>query len=405
MVVVFVACHLYLIWVAAQVQPVGAIDVGLYEWWVKEGWSDQAWPGIDRAWVYPVVALVPMIVSVWLEQLSGGWLNYLAAWCVMVSLLNATASVVVLRTLGLRRAAWPLIWWFVFLAVLGPVSITRLDAIIMPLVLMALVLAAARPGLAALLLTLGAWIKVVPGVLLAPLALLARRSWRQVVAVGLGVSAVVVMLVWLLGGNLRWLGSFLGTDQSRGLQVESVLATPVVLAHAAGGEVIWQYNDELSTVETWGPGAQTAALIGNVGLPLACLGVLWLAWLARRRPGDALLYSAQGFFTVLIVFNKVGSPQFYTWLAPAVVVGLMSRRNQLFWGPMAALATFTAVLTWLIFPTFYMEFLEADRWMLLIVALRNVCMVLIMCGAVVGQWRLVQAVRTEVSPRPVARHL
>ena len=395
LVVVFVATHFYLIWLSIQAQPTGSVDIGLYEWWVKQGWADLSWPGLDRAWVYPVLALAPMVAPVGLEALSGGLLTYLVAWCLMVSLLNAVVSLVMISVVGLRRAAWPLAWWFVFLALLGPVSITRLDGIIMPLVLTALVVAAARPGLAALLLTVGAWIKVVPGVLMAPLAFVTGRAWRKVVAVGGGVSLLVVLWVWLVGGHLRWLLSFLSTDQGRGLQVEAVMATPVVLAHAAGGDVIWEYNHELFTVETWGQGAQVVASVGNVLLPLACLAVICLAWLARRRPADALLFAAQALMAVMIVFNKVGSPQFYTWLAPAVVVGLASGRHRGLWWPMAGLSSVAAVLTWLIYPTFYITFLEANPWMLVVLTLRNVCMVVIMCGALVGLWRLVRAVRVQ----------
>jgi len=189
--------------------------------------------------------------------------------------------------------------------------------------------------------------------------------------------------------------SFLSTDQGRGLQVEAVMATPVVLAHAVGGEIIWQYNHELSTVETWGSGAQMAASVGNVLLPLACLAVIGLAWLARRRPADALLFATQALMAVMIVFNKVGSPQFYTWLAPAVVVGLASRRHRGLWWPMAGLSCLAAVLTWLIFPTFYIEFLEAAPWMLAVLVLRNACTVVIMCGALVGLWRLTLPARAH----------
>ena len=79
-----------------------------------------------------------------------------------------------------RDAGW---WWTAFLLLLGPVAIGRLDAVVAPLVMLALV-AARGPGrtaLAAVLLTAGAWIKVAPGALLVPLAAASRRPaahWR-----------------------------------------------------------------------------------------------------------------------------------------------------------------------------------------------------------------------------------
>jgi hypothetical protein len=38
-------------------------DVDLYRWWVSRGTDAGLWVGIDTAWVYPIVALVPMILA------------------------------------------------------------------------------------------------------------------------------------------------------------------------------------------------------------------------------------------------------------------------------------------------------------------------------------------------------
>ncbi|MCL1898184.1 MAG: hypothetical protein FWG16_05120 [Micrococcales bacterium] len=404
LVLVFLAVHCYMIWLSVKAQPTGSIDVDLYEWWVQQGQTGYGWMGLDWPWVYPLGAWLPMGLAAGLVWLTGGGFSYLVAWCLMVVLFNLVACFWFVRVFGLSRAWLALSWWLVFLALLGPVGIARFDAVIMPLVLVALLVAGSRPALASALVTVGAWIKVAPGVVLAPLVLLAGRGWTKVVAYAAGISFAVVGLVWLARGDLGALTSFFAADAGRGLQLEAVLATPVVLGHAAAGRELGYYDYGLSTVETWGAAADVLAQVATVGLPLACLAVAGLTWLARHRPTEALLYSTQALFAVLIVFNKTGSPQFYAWLAPTIVVALASQSNRFDWWLMAGLGLVAAVLSWFIFPTFYGELLAAQGWMLAVLGLRNLCAVLILALALRGLWRLArQTSRAEKDAMPKIR--
>ncbi|MCL2804146.1 MAG: glycosyltransferase 87 family protein [Micrococcales bacterium] len=404
--VVFAVVHAYLIWLCLGPQAVGANDLALYGWWVGEGLSGHGWMGLEVAWVYPVGALFPMVLA----AVAGFGTPYTVTWCLAITLVNAVTCLAVIRlgavgageglpkslADGLRRASWPLIWWLGFLGLLGPVAMARLDALVVPPIVVALLVAARRPKVASVLLMAGAWIKVAPAVVLAPVFAVTKRRWAEVVLPALGFCAGVVLVVFVISGSVRHLLSFLVAESDRGLQVESVLATPVVLAHALAGEQIAFYNQAINTNETWGGGAEMAMLVGDIGLPLLCLVLAVLAWLARHRPIDGLILASQGLLAALIVANKVGSPQFCAWLAPVVLVALVWRRDRQFWRPMALLVAACALLTGVIFPMGYIAFLSAWPPLLVVYLLRNIGWTLVLVATVIRLVRLVLAIRAEM---------
>src|SRR5690606_38487724 len=172
---------------------------------------------LDVPSVYPALAVLPVTLPGLASTID--WEPYAAAWMGLVTALNAVATVALVR-----RSWLGAMWWIAFLALLGPVAFGRLDAIAVPFAIVALVLAIGRPRLAAALLTIGAWIKVAPGVLVFPLLAVARRPWREVVVPAAAVCAVVVGLV-AAGGGLRNVASFASAQEGRGLQLESVAAS------------------------------------------------------------------------------------------------------------------------------------------------------------------------------------
>jgi hypothetical protein len=386
----FVASQAVVWWECLTWQRFGAADVDLYAWWVQRGLDFGEWPGLNQEWVYPVGALAPMVLAAVGLLGQAGFDTYLQLWMVEVTALNAVCCVVAVRLVGLRRAAPALMWWMGFLGLLGPAGMTRLDSIIMPLVIMALLVASVRPWLAAVLLTVGAWIKVVPGLVLAVVVVTVKRWWQAVVA-GAAVCVLVVAGVLAAGGSLGNLFSFVAAERGRGLQVESVLATPVVLANAVKGQPVGYWNSELSTVETWGTGADVCLAVGNIGLPVAAAVIVALAWLGRKHGIDTLLVAAQTLAAAMICFNKVGSPQFAAWLAPAVLVALAFRRDRFLWWPMAVLVALTGALTWLLYPTGYNRFLGGEPGLLVIFTLRNALVVFILAASATTLVRLVKA--------------
>jgi hypothetical protein len=393
--VAFGLVHAWLAYLGVVVVPAESFhDVDLYRYWTFLALYTGEWPVLDGGWVYPAGALVPML----LPALAGltTTFGYAIGWCALVTLLDGVAVAALLRHRhddGARTAgAW---WWLGFLVLLGPVAIGRLDAIIAPLMILALLAGTRHPRVAAALLAVGAWVKVAPGALLLPLAVAARRPLRDVVVPAVAVSAVVAATVSAMGGGRRLL-SFLSAQQARGLQVESVTATPWVVAARWHDDVAIGLNQELVTWEVAGPGTVAAARVLDLVLVLGVGVVAALLWRARQegRAEPALLPGALALLVVLIVANKVGSPQFITWLAAPVAVLLTGgwqalRTARAGWvRTVAVLVLVVAGLTQLVFPWGYQRLLVGDPAVTSVLVVRNLLLVALLALAVLGLARL-----------------
>lgn len=402
--------HLGLTYLGVVVVPAEAFyDVDLYRYWMYLALERGVWPVLDTPSVYPAGALVPLALPALLTTASST--GYALGWCAMVTALDAAAVVVLLRTGrahgGRARGAW---WWLAFLAALGPVAVGRLDAVVAPLMVITLALVAREARwtrVATALLTAGAWIKVAPGALLLPLAAAARRPLREVVLPAAAVCAVVLAGV-AAGGGLSRVAGFLETQGDRGLQVESVAATGWVLASLAADDVRVALNEELITYEVAGPGTAAATAVLDVLLPLAVAAIAGVLLLARRRgrADEAVLPAALVLLVVLVVTNKVGSPQFLTWVAAPVAVLLtvvedrrpdVRRSRSTDWSPRwvvtaASLALVAAGLTQVVFPWGYMALLTGHSAVTAVLVARNVLLAALLATAVAG---LVGAVRAD----------
>lgn len=372
-------------------------DVELYRFWVRDGLAYGWWPVLDAAWVYPIGALAPMLaVAPW----AGTPVTYALAWAALVTALDVVALAVLLRTQ--RRGEVGAWWWLGATLALGPVTLGRLDGLIAPLTVTALAFAASRPRLATVLLTAGAWIKVAPGAIVLALAATARRTLRDVLVPAATASAVVVALALSLGSGSRALG-FLLEQGARGLQVEAVGATPYSLARLVNPQIAAYLNPELNTFEITGPGSGAVTASLDVLLLIAVAAIVGLAWRAARRGSDgaadgpasdgairsveALLLAALALELALIVFNKVGSPQYLAWLLPPVAVALARGGWAGAWRTPAVVVLVACGLTQWMFPWDYIPFLTAWPPIVVVAAARNVLLVALLGWAVARLWR------------------
>lgn len=372
-------------------------DVNLYEWWVRTGMSDGWWPVFDYGWVYPIGALGPMAVPALLTDSTNG---YYWVWMILVTAANAVAVALLGRARPHGRAA---VWfWLAFLLSLGPIWIGRLDGLLAPIILVSLLVAMRRPALAMALATVGAWIKIAPGAValaLAATASDAKGLLRNVVLPGIAVCAVVVGIAVAGGAQNNVLDVF-GEQGDRQLQVEAVAATPFTVARLWDPSIQVEYDDVIYTYEVLGSAADATAQALDVALPVAAvLLALLVWWAARRRPdlvGDVLLLGAAAELLALIVFNKVGSPQFIAWIGPplaaAIALGSRSQGTRRTWFVPALGTLLVARLTMEIYPIRYGEFLGGWPLATSIGAVRNALLVALLVGAVV---RLVQVIRTR----------
>ena len=358
-------------------------DLPLYRSWAEGGLTSQIWPGLDYSWVYPIGALAPITIAA-----LGGPALYLLFWFLMTMLLNGGA-IAALTDWGRRTSGYAAAWWWLLLyLVLSPVALLRLEGITAPLVIIALVLLARRPVVAAALLTVATWIKVWPAAVLLSIIAVSRHRMR-VVAASVVVSLGIVAGVWALGG-LGYLTGFITMQSDRALQVEAPISTPWVWLAALGapGSYIYQ-NFAIATREVAGPGAGAAASAMTPLMLLAIAGVLTLILLAKRRSTDTahlLLLGALALSTALVVFNKVGSPQYMLWIAPIIAVGVASNWNR--WRTPAYLMLVIGVLTTLIFPIFYLPLLDGDPAALLLLTVRNALMIAMFAWTVQRLWML-----------------
>ncbi|MEI5585567.1 MULTISPECIES: hypothetical protein [unclassified Agromyces] len=380
----FAAVHALLAWLnlVAPGYPMGDVT-GVYRVWAETAQHGWLRMGIDTPWVYPILAFAPMTAAL---AFGSEW--YGQAWLGMVALLDALAFSVLLGrgTLSRRRraAAW---WWVVFLALLGPIALGRIDAVTVPFAVVGLLWAAGRPRVAATLLTLGAWIKVWPAALVASLVVaLRRRSDVAMTAVALSVGILGVSLI--AGSGLNAFG-FVAQQAGRGLQVEAPLAVPWLWWIVAGSdEATIAYDRGILTFQVEGPGADVAAALTTPLLAIGVAAVLAVGVRAAMRgaPAVALLPPlALAFTTVLMLANKVGSPQFVTWLAAPVILGIVMGGGR-FLTP-AALTASIALLTHVIYPYWYGWLLIANAGFVLLLTLKVVLLLVLFAWAVLRVWQ------------------
>ncbi|KQR45136.1 hypothetical protein ASF87_12740 [Microbacterium sp. Leaf161] len=360
-------------------QPMGDV-VLVYEPWSSAALSGGAIVGVTETWVYPQLALVPMllakILSTPLIAVMGASGAYLIAWAVLVTVLDAIAFAVLVGrspSQPRRMAAW---FWITALLLLGPIAMYRIDAITVPLAVIGGLWLGRRPAAAAALLAIGAWIKIWPGALLVA-AVVAARSRMRVLLTAAAVSAAVVVVLVAFGADAEIFG-FLTEQTGRGLQIEAVAASPFLWLAIAGAARI-EYSFDILTFQI---SAQGADAVSAVLTPLMAVFVVVItvigALKASRGASFARLFPplALSLVTTLIVANKVGSPQFQTWLiAPAVLWLVLDRTRA---AAPALLVLALCALTCLIYPLSYDALLRAETLPVAILTLRNIVLVVLL---------------------------
>lgn len=381
----FLLTHLWLGWVGLTHPNLPFGDVtNVYLPWVQQS-LDGYRLGIDGPWVYPILAFLPMLASL---VLGPGL--YGVGWMIMVTIANAAVFAYLLTGVkgsaggGLRvLAAW---WWLGFLLLIGPVSVGRIDIFTVDLVIMGLLLARNRPATAGVLLALATWVKVWPAAIIAGVVIAVRRRMRVAVAAAITLVGVAAgALAFGAGANVF---SFVSQQTGRGLQVEApVSAIWMWLAYAGDRSRVY-YDHEILTFQVTGPGSDVAAELMTPLLVVAVAAVLLLAvWVVRSGAAATAVLPplALALVTALIVFNKVGSPQFMVWLSAPIILGIVTQGRR-FFAP-AMIAFVMGGLTQVIYPIAYDWVLGLDPVMLSVLTLRNLLTVALFGYALVLLWQ------------------
>ena len=383
----FVLAHLWLglLNLYGPGYPMGDVT-SVYKFWVDQLVVNDFQVGVDSQWVYPILAFVPMIAS-----LAFGSTLYASTWLSIVMLLNVTAFGT-LTGWGRRRdrnaAGW---WWVAFLFLLGPIALARVDSITVPLAMVGVLLLSRHPRAAALILTVATWIKVWPAAIIAAIVI-ASKDRLRIVLVGAATSAAIVLVVLVMGGGSN-VFSFVTQQTGRGLQVEApVTSIWLWLARSGVPETYVYFDHAILTYQVAGPGTEIAAALMNPLLGIAAIVVCAFGALAVRR-GVATLQLlpslALALVTAFIVFNKVGSPQFESWLAVPVVFGLvMAQQGGRSFRTPAILVLVIAALTQVIYPYLYDYVLSVNYVMLIVLTSRNLLLIVLFAWAMTAVIRL-----------------
>ncbi len=385
--------HFYLAWVGtlpSQVNPYN--DVSLYGSWMQDLVNSPSSvvqiPGISKPFVYPYPAVAPMLLAF---VVGGGvtWQTTLTAWLVLISIANLLAVAALVRWgRGSQNAFAAAYFWLVFLAVLGPVGLGRIDSVATLLAIFGVIaLQQNRIGSALALFTMGAWMKIWPVALAISLFVadvrrrLMLRSAAFTIAAVLGLGILLGLI--LFGGGVAELLGFVFTQNNRGLQIEAPAATLWLwFAKLELFESSIYFDQGLLTNQIAGVGAPEVASLLTFAMVIAIGITIWLGAKAYRFGADSkTLFAVMGLTSTLdlIVFNKVGSPQFEGWLAVPIIAGILFEVTR--WRIAVWLALVVALLTNLVYPVTYMDLMGLGWLSIGLLTARNVALVVFLVWA------------------------
>lgn len=369
---VFAAVHAVFLLIAGTLSLFGLAfsDTEIYRVWASVGFDGDRVLG-PSPWVYPILALIPMGIAYLFGEAP-----FLFVWVLMIAALN-TLAVGKLTRWGRKTEAIPAaLWWIGFTTLLAWLGFARVDGLTAPVVLIALAFGVANPFLSSAILSIATWTKVWPAaVVLALFTVVKQRV--QVVLAGMLVTAAVVALALGVGAVPKLL-NFLLEQGDRGMQLEATFTTPWLWMSVLGMDGSQMYmNHDINSMQVDGPGSALMSVLMQPLLICAALlvaGLIFWALHTGKSNGGAdrtalLLFGSLALTTAFVVFNKVGSPQFMVWLAPAVAVGLSYQWKA--WRVPATMLIGVGVLTFFIYPLFYDALSHNNPLMALVLTMRN----------------------------------
>ena len=335
----------------------------------------------------------------------GSRVGYLVAFIIFMMALDAAFTWLLWRHGGRRRTR-AIDFWLLYVMLIGPLAYLRFDMIPAVLAGGALLLLRGRPRAAGALVGLGAAIKLWPA-LLYP-ALLGLRPTRSRVTVGFVVTGFGLALVSLIAGGWSRLVSPLTWQSGRGLQIESIWATPLMLRRLFDPDSWVVDISPFQAYEIFGDGVEFWLLVSNVATVLGMLAIVVLLarGMATMRPSVftvGLVMTA--IIAVLVITNKTLSPQYLLWLGgpmsallvwetrPAPVQDEVEESvgNHHLARRMGVGLLVLALLTHLVYPTFYDALLGRSALATtavgtVIMAVRNVGLVLFTVWVCAAAW-------------------
>jgi Glycosyltransferase family 87 len=368
-------------------------DVTIYRGWAKV-LETGTYPVHDTQWQYPPAAALVFLVPQVFTHLG---VSYIIAFFFFALLADLVIFLLLLGHANRNAVADSAdphltgVWaWVIGGFAIGPLVLMRYDVIVTAFAVGGLIAPArsvkVRWSLRGALLGFGAMVKAWPGALV--LGLPPRGPGRRALgwAVGTAVVSTGILSLCLTGAF-----SFLSGQSNRGIEVESVLASPFMVASWFGYpvKVVHLYG----SFQISGPGISAVSSFAEL---LTVVGVCIVLWwrLMRFRPRcwtPALMYdTAFTVLLVLVVTSRVLSPQYLIWLLGLACVVLTEngpmRRGTVMARP-ACLVIFCVLITQVEFPLLFGEVITAQFWGTMVVAVRNLILVIACVQALRALWQ------------------
>ena len=237
--------------------------------------------GLDRTlYEYPT----PVVWILWLPYGAsfGSRVGYLIAFVVFMLALDAVFAYALWRASG-RRHDSAVDFWLIFVPLIGPLAYLRFDMLPAVLAGGALLAARRKPWVTGALTGLGAAIKLWPALLIG--AFMSYRSDRRPAGVAFVVVGFGLALISLIFGGWSRLISPLTWQSDRGLQIESIWATPLMLARAARPDHWIVDISQYQAYEIFGPGVDAWVMISSIATVLGLAVIILLTVRAFRHDG------------------------------------------------------------------------------------------------------------------------
>jgi hypothetical protein len=330
-------------------------------------------------------------VPIYAAWLIGHVHHFVTGWYV-VEVFFQLAAISIFMKFGRAAERLPLVFWYlVFMILLGPVSVSRLESFAVPIALITLgSLLDGKSGV--VLSTINSWIKVWPAVFIASVITAGKDRLRQVIW-AISISAGLVLAALALGGNLADIFSFVTDQSNRNTQVESTFALPSLWYGAISHTQPVVYNQVMLTLEVTGKYSHLGRLLSAPLLAISIAGAICVGWLAAKKTDNRLQLMSLltlNLALALIAFNKVGSPQYIDWLIVPVLFAMASslKHNKIY----LSLMSLVCALTNVIYPLIYGQILTEQPGGLTVLTLRN----LIVLGLwVATSWQLIAFLRSK----------
>jgi len=268
----------------------------------------------------PVTALlaIPYLISFGSESM------YHLAFFAMMLLIDAMFTRQLFVQQG-HRQTMPVTLWLAAAPMLGPLMVTRFDLVPGILVAASILWLTNRPTLSGTAISIGTAVKLWP-ILALPALAAPLRTRLRVLTGAISTAAVLISAAIAVGGWDRFI-SPLRYQGDRGLQVEAPISWPLMAAWSVHRGV-WTIglSPTSKSEEISGPGQNVLLALASILTLLALLTIAIFtvrSWRAQRTITPEtialIVFTSVG---LIILTNKVFSPQYMLWLAPIAIAAL-----------------------------------------------------------------------------------